>query len=138
MIDRLHKKKSMSSTQSHEDKVNLTPNLLPYPHHVAAPKIEPLDLSAFHRAAAHKVSKSLTRRMEEIRQMAESLQNDYLLNREIYSSHYSFEPIVGECYHLYEREEGKRFLSLIPPSSWSMKHLYSVTLNSDHTWSKVI
>ena len=125
------------STQSHIDKVELKTNLLPYPQHVAAPKIQPLDLSTFHSVSAHKVSKSLMRRMEEIRELAEQLQNDYILNQEIYSSQYSFEPIVGECYHLYERANGERFLSLIHPSTWKAKHLYSATLNSDHTWTKI-
>ena len=53
------------STQSHIDKVNMKPNLLPYPHHVAAPKIETVDLSAFNTLQAHKVSKSLQKRAEE-------------------------------------------------------------------------
>jgi len=125
------------STPSHQDKVELKANLLTYPHHVAAPKIQPLDLSTFHRAAAHKVSRAFITRMEEIRRAAEALQADYDLNSEVYSSDYSFEPLVGECYHLYLRDSGQRFLSLVPPGSWSANHLYSVVLNSDLTWSKV-
>lgn len=125
------------STQSHIDKVELKANLLPYPQHVAAPKISPLDLTAFNRTSAHKVSKSLQRRMDEIRILAEKLQEDYALNQEVYSASYSFEPIVGETYHLYQRPNGDRFLSLISPDTWSMTHLYSVTLNSDHTWVKL-
>ena len=135
-IDREQITSSMS-TQSHIDKVKLKPNLMTYPHHVAAPKIQPLDLSSFNRTSAHKVSKSLQRRMDEIRILAEKLQEDYRLNQEVYSASYSFEPIVGETYHLYQRPNGDRFLSLISPDTWSMTHLYSVTLNSDHTWIKL-
>jgi Protein of unknown function (DUF2452) len=137
MIDRLHKKKSMSSTQSHEDKVNLTPNLLPYPHHVAAPKITEVDLSAFNRLQAHKVTKSLQKRAKEISMLVKTLQEDYALNLELYSATRSFEPVLGEVYHLYEKADGSKFLSLIAPTEWSQKYLYSGILNSDGTWSKV-
>lgn len=137
MIDRLHKKKSMSSTQSHIDKVELKPNLLAYPHHVAAPKIEAVDLTLFNNLQAHKVTKSLQKRAEEIGMLVKALQEDYALNLELYSATRSFEPVLGEVYHLYEKADGSKFLSLIAPTEWAQKYLYSGTLNSDGTWSKV-
>jgi len=54
------------STPSHKDKVALKANLLPHAHHIGAPKIEPVDLSAFNSLQAHKVTKSLQKRTEEI------------------------------------------------------------------------
>ena len=125
------------STQSHTDKVELTPNLMSYPHHVAAPKIEPVDLTLFNQLQAHKVSKSLQKRTDEIAHLIRQLQEDYVLNLELYSATRSFEPVMGECYHLYEKEDGTHFLSLISPREWNKKYLYSGTLNSDGTWSKV-
>ena len=137
MIDRVRKMKSMSSTQSHIDKVELKPNLLAYPHHVAAPKITEVDLSAFNRLQAHKVSKSLKKRAEEISVLVKNLQEDYALNLELYSATRSFEPVLGEVYHLYEKADGSKFLSLIAPTEWAQKYLYSGTLNSDGTWSRI-
>ena len=125
------------STQSHIDKVKLTPNLLPYPHHVAAPKIERLDLSAFNSLQAHKVSKSLQKRTDEITTLIRQLQEDYTLNLQLYSAARSFEPVLGEVYHLYEKQDGTQFLSLIAPTEWKQKYLYSGSLNSDGTWSRV-
>ena len=125
------------STQSHTDKVKLKPNLMSYPHHVAAPKIEAVDLSVFNSLQAHKVSKSLQKRAEEIGSLIKSLQEDYVLNLELYSAARSFEPVLGEVYHLYEKEDGTQFLSLISPSEWNQKYMYSGSLNSDGTWSKV-
>ena len=90
-----HTLKSMS-TQSHIDKVRMRPNLLPYPHHVAAPKIETVDLSMFNTLQAHKVSKSLQKRAEEIASAVKSLQEDYALNLQLYSATRSFEPVLGE------------------------------------------
>ena len=125
------------STQSHIDKVSMKPNLLPYPHHVAAPKIEALDLSTFNTLQAHKVTKSLQKRADEIASLMKSLQEDYTLNLQLYSAARSFEPVLGEVYHLYEKPDGTQFLSLIAPTEWKQKYLYSGTLNSDGTWSRV-
>jgi len=64
------------STPSQADRIKLTPNLLPYPHHVAAPKIERLDLSAFNSLQANKVTKSLQKRTDEIADLIRKLQED--------------------------------------------------------------
>jgi hypothetical protein len=125
------------STQSHIDKVSLTPNLMTYPHHVAAPKIEPVDLSAFNSLQAHKVTKSLQKRTEEITKLILQLQEDYTTNLQLYSATRSFEPVLGNVYHLYEKTDGTHFLSLISPNEWRQKYLYSGSLNSDGTWSRV-
>jgi hypothetical protein len=125
------------STQSHIDKVNLKPNTLPYPHHVGVPKIEPVDVSFFKQNGTRKVNRVLQRRYDELLQEAETLQNSYLTNQEVYDSYYKFEPIIGEIYHLYEEVDGLKTLSLISPKEWGKKHLYSVVLNSDLTWTKV-
>lgn len=124
------------STQSHIDKVNLKPNILPYPAHVAAPKIEPVDLSFFKQNSTRKVNRVLEKKYNELLKDAETLQNSFLINQEVYDSHYSFEPIIGEIYHLYEEASGRKVLSLIAPNEWNKKYLYSVVLNSDLTWSK--
>lgn len=129
--------KLIVSTQSHIDKVNLQPNLLPYPHHVGAPKIEPVDITFFKQSGTRKVNKVLNKRYQELVKEAETLQNSFLINQEVYDSHYSFEPVIGEIYHLYEGSNGNKTLSLISPNEWNKKYLYSVVLNSDLTWSKV-
>jgi hypothetical protein len=125
------------STPSQTDRINLKPNLMSYPHHVGAPKIEPVDLTLFNNLQAHKVTKSLQKRADEISMLVKSLQEDYVLNLQFYSATRSFEPVLGECYHLYEKGDGSQFLSLISPKEWNKKYLYSGSLNSDGTWSKV-
>lgn len=103
------------STQSHIDKVNLSPNLMEYPHHIGAPKITPTDLSSFKTNGAYKANKILDTRYKELIRQAETLQNSFIINQEIYDSSYKFEPIVGEIYHLYEKSDGTKFLSIIEP-----------------------
>ena len=127
----------MMSTQSHIDKVNLKPMVIPYPTHVGAPKIEPQDLTAFKKHGLNKVDRVVKRRFDELVKEAETLQNSILLQQEVYESRYKFEPIIGEIYHLYEDSDGGKSLSLIAPHEWNKKYLYSVVLNSDMTWTKL-
>ena len=125
------------STQSHIDKVNLQPMVIPYPTHVGAPKIELQDLTAFKKQGLNKVDRVVKRKFDELVKEAETLQNSILLQQEVYESNYKFEPKIGEIYHLYKELDGSKTLSLIGPSEWTKPFLYSVILNSDMTWSKV-
>jgi hypothetical protein len=52
----------------------------------------------------------------------------------IYSAKFSFEPIVGEIYHLYIKEDGTYFLSIISPKEWNKEHVGTFQLNSDKKW----
>jgi hypothetical protein len=125
------------STQSHIDKVELKTNLLSYPSHVGAPKIEPTDLTSFKRNGTDRVNKIYNTKYKELLRDAENLYNTFLINQEVYESSYRFEPIIGQIYHLYKDNKGRKFLSLIEPSTWRQQHLYSVILNSDMTWTKI-
>ena len=125
------------STQSHIDKVNLQPMVIPYPTHVGAPKIEPQDLTSFKKHGLNKVDRVVKKKFNELIKEAETLQNSIQLQQEVYESSYRFEPKIGEIYHLYENSDGSKTLSLIGPTEWNKKHLYSVILNSDMTWTKL-
>ena len=107
-----------------------------YPHHVGAPKIVPTDLTPFKRNGTDKANKIFDRRYKELIKEAETLQNSYIITQEVYESSYKFEPIIGEIYHLYEDDNGNKFLSIIEPTSWNKTYLYSAVLNSDMTWTK--
>jgi hypothetical protein len=125
------------STQSHIDKVVLKANLLSYPSHVGAPKIEMVDLSSFKKNGTERVNKIYDTKYKELVRESEDLYNSFILNQEVYGSNYRFEPIMGQIYHLYEDVNGNKFLSLIEPNTWKQKHIYSVLLNSNMTWTKI-
>ena len=125
------------STQSHIDKVELKANLLSYPSHVGAPKIQSIDLTSFKKNGTDRVNKIYDTKYKELIRDAENLYDSFIINQEVYESFYRFEPVIGQIYHLYENIKGKKFLSLIEPNTWRQKHLYSVILNSDMTWTKV-
>jgi hypothetical protein len=52
----------------------------------------------------------------------------------IYNAKYSFEPIVGEIYHLYKESDEQHFLSIISPEQWNKDHIGSFVLNADKVW----
>ena len=119
------------------DNVADKPGLLPYGTNVSAPSIKPVDLTTFKKNGLDKVNKVFDRRYKEIVEQAETLQKSFLITQTVYESKYKFEPIIGEIYHLYEDLDGKYSLSIISPSEWNKKHVYSVVLNSDMTWTKI-
>ena len=119
------------------DNVADKPGLLPYGSNVSAPSIKPVDLTTFKKNGLDKVNKVFDRRYKEIVEQAETLQKTFLITQTVYESKYKFEPIVGEVYHLYEDSDGGYSLSIIGPSEWNKKHVYSVVLNSDMTWTKI-
>lgn len=125
------------STQSHLDKVNMTPNLMEYPHHVGVKNCARRFDTIQTKRNRQKPNKIFNRRYQELLKEAETLQKSFNITQEVYDSSYRFEPIIGEIYHLYEGKDGVKFLSLIEPSLWNQKYLYSTVLNSDMTWSQI-
>lgn len=119
------------------DNVADNPGILPYGSNIGAPSFRPTDLTAFKQNGISKVEKVFDKRYKEIVEQAETLQKSFMITQEVYESKYKFEPLIGEIYHLYEDSDGGRVLSLIGPNQWNQKHLYSVILNSDMTWTKV-
>ena len=124
-------------TDKKPDNVADNPGLLPYGSNVGSPSIKPTDLTTFKKNGLDKVNKVFDRRYKEIVEQAENLQKAFLITQTIYESKYKFEPIIGQIYHLYEDLNGGYSLSIIGPTEWKKKYVYSVVLNSDMTWTKI-
>lgn len=110
--------------------------LLPYGSNIGAPSIKVENINTWRQKNIEKVNKSLKTKFEELKLEYQKLIEEYNLNQMVYSSHYNFEPIVGEIYHLY-RKDNSTFLSLIKPQEWSFEHIGSYKLDSNNKWSKV-
>ena len=55
----------------------------------------------------------------------------------VYNAKFSFEPIFGEIYHLYNNKNNEPFLSIIAPEQCNFKYLGSFRLNTDKMWEKI-
>jgi len=140
-------KKNSSSKDSQEtkkpdsvvyDEASETYNaaLLPYATSVGAPVIVPDDLNHWKNKGINRVNHHLHTKFAQLKSEYEAMQELFEWNDLIYSTKFNFEPIIGEIYHLYEGKDGKPFLSLINPESWSRVLIGSFQLNTEQMWIK--
>tara|TARA_R100001230_G_C5547659_1_gene76321 strand:+ start:53 stop:463 length:411 start_codon:yes stop_codon:yes gene_type:complete len=111
--------------------------LKPYATSVGAPVITSTDTTAWKNRSINKTNHKLNAKYLELKAEYEKMTREFEYNSLIFNSHFSFEPVIGEVYHLYKRENGKNFLSLIAPDQCNFNHLGSFYLNVDQTWEKV-
>ena len=113
-------------------------NLLPYGTSVGAPHIKADNLSRWKIQGVTSFNHVLKSKVDSIKETYQSLLESYRVNELLYKSKFEFEPIVGEIYHLYQKDNrNENFLSLIPPNSWKRKHLGSFKLDTDKVWNEL-
>ena len=103
------------------------------------PVIKPTDTTEFKNKSARSFEKTLTSKMEELKREYDKLVEDYNINKLVLDSEIRIEPKQGNIYHLYQRENENRFLSILSPEDWGnapreFVHLASVRLNSENQW----
>jgi hypothetical protein len=109
-------------------------SLLPYATNVGAPLIKIDDLVSWKRRGISNVNKEFENKFNELKMQYQNLIEEFELNELVYSSRFSFEPVIGEVYHLYRGDDGINFLSLISPNEWNKEHIGTFKLNSDKKW----
>ena len=108
--------------------------LLPYATSVGAPIIKIDDVVSWKSSGIRNVNKEFENKFDELRIAYEKLMQEYEWNEIIYGAKFSFEPVIGEIYHLYRGTDGLYFLSLIDPSQWNKEFIGSFKLNSSKKW----
>jgi len=109
-------------------------SILPYSTNVGAPAIKIDDLVSWKSRGITNVNKEFENKFNELKMQYEFLLQEYEWNELVYGAKFSFEPVIGEIYHLYRGEDGINFLSLIGPNEWSKEHIGTFKLNSDKKW----
>lgn len=110
---------------------------LPYASGVAAPKITTPDITSWKQNHINKVNHELKSQFEQLREQYENMLKKYEDNQLVYSANFSFEPIVGETYHLYMGTDGRHFLSVIAPQECQWEFIGSYRLSSDKLWEAI-
>ena len=105
----------------------------------SAPKIELADLGKFQQVRHLNLNKKIETRLEEIKTEYDALVSLHEWNSFVDSFECRIECIMGQDYYLYETEEGKKFLSIIEPESFTIKYKFHGTtrLNSFGFFEKV-
>lgn len=130
-----------------KDKISESPHNLPYAHTVGGFVIKPIDKGRMKGNALAAMEEQTDIQLQQIKEQidllakqAKDLQNRKEISYQIYGAEMGFKPIVGKTYHLYERENGNRVLSLIGPNQWGKKEvpfqdfIATVKMLGDHTW----
>lgn len=119
------------------DNVADNPNILPYGSNVGAPAIAIDNIDTWKQTRVHKVNKQFQSKFDELKAEYQKLIDEYNWNDLVYQSKFSFEPVIGEIYHLYCGDDDKVFLSLINPSEWNKQYIGSFKYNYDNKWIKI-
>lgn len=117
----------------------------PIPLSIGSPVIKPEDrnqikanaVEAMHHYANQEIS-MLRKQADLIMQQVREIESRLKVSEQIYQSDIRFVPVVGQIYHLYEKDDHYS-LSLIGPDEWgtsknSRKYVASVKLLGDHSW----
>ena len=128
-------KKPDSVVYSEKDGYNAS--LLPYSTNVGAPAIQTEDVDLWKQRGVNKVNKQLETKFNELKEEYQRLVDEFRWNELVYTSKFSFEPVIGETYHLYIGNDGGVFLSLISPNEWNKECVGSFKLDSQQKWIKI-
>ena len=110
--------------------------IMPYGDSVAAPKIDLPNTNAWVAQQSTDINNYLSTKFIELKEEYAKLIALYKWNELVNKSEFSFIPIKGHTYYLYQREDEKLFLSLIEPEYWNQLFVGEVTLDSDNKWIK--
>ncbi len=122
--------------------------LAPLATHVASPIIRPIDKGKLKSVALETVAHQadlqismLRKQAELLMEQAREIENRVKVAEEIYAADMNFEPVFNQTYHLYERDNGSRLLSMLSPEDWgkSLKFTFiaTVRLLGDRSWDVI-
>lgn len=114
-------------------------SLLKYADNVASPVIKQDGVKAWQTDSLKSVNRHFSQKFEEIKKEYSKLIDAFKWNELIYKSKYSFKPLQGKVYHLYQKNDTDKdlFLSIIDPSEWNMLFIGSFKLLSNNKWEKI-
>lgn len=128
------------------EKIVEQPGLVPFPHHVGSSVVKPIDEG---RIAGKAISamveqtnvqlKQLYDQMQTLMRQAAEIRLRVEVSERIYQAHMSLEPLIGQVYYLYERDDHTDMISMISPEEWGKplpfkRCIARLVLLSDHTW----
>lgn len=125
-------------------------NVLPYSASVSGAVIRPTEEGMIRHKALTAMEEQTNMQLEQIRKQiellvmqAQEIQKRKELSMMIYGAKLSFQPVIGQVYHLYEKKDGSYTISMISPKEWGggtgpfLRVIAPVKLLADHTWMEV-
>ena len=113
----------MGVTKSAQDEnqplgVAKNPGTTPYATNVGSAIVTPGDIEEWKGDQISMVKSHFGEKFNELKEAYDKLVSDFNWNKVIYDSEIRFKPVMGNEYHLYQNEDGHRFLSIISEDEW--------------------
>jgi len=105
-----------------------------YPTSVGGQKFEPIKVDKSTVINANNYFES---KLSELKDEYKKLIDDYNWTSLVYKSDYSFQPLIGHEYYLYEKSNKELFLSIIGPTEWQQSHVGTFKLLNNGKWEKM-
>lgn len=111
---------------------------LTYGTNLSAPAIRMEDVTGWRQSNVNDLNSRLKAEYEELFERATQLKETFEWNEFIYTRvQYTFLPTVGHTYHVYVKDNGSYFMSIIEPHAWKQNHVASTKLESTNKWIKI-
>ena len=111
---------------------------LTYGSNQGAPVIKIDDVTGWRQSNVNDLNSRFKAEYEELFNQAKKLKEEFEWNEFIYTKvTYTFLPTVGHTYHVYEKDDGSFFMSIIEPTSWNQVYVASTRLESTNKWIKI-
>jgi hypothetical protein len=109
-----------------------------YPTEVGSQPFKPQNIDLFKLEKTTKIQKYYSSKFDELAKEYESIMKEISINERLYKAKHNFEPISGESYHLYVKENGEEFISIIGPGQWTkFEYIGTFQILSDGRWKQV-
>lgn len=124
-------------------------SVLPYAASVSGAVVKPNEEGVIRHKALSAMEEQTNMQLTQIRQQIEllAIQAKEIHKRKelsmlIYDAKLSFDPVIGQTYYLYQKEDGSHLVSMVSPKEWGAKipfkaFVSAVKLLADHTWQEV-
>jgi len=98
------------------------------------------ELDNWKPTQATQVKNHFTERFKELKNQYDKLITDFNWNKIIFESEMLFTPVMGKTYHLFQRENGTKFMTLISPDEWgdnNFEYIGSFKQDSRQKWNQI-
>lgn len=124
-------------------------SVMPYSASVSGAVVKANEEGVIRHKALSAMEEQTNMQLQQIRKQiellalqAQEIQARKELSMIIYNAKLSFSPVIGNIYHLYERNDGSHFVSMVSPKEWGSsgpfkRHVAEVKLLADHTWVEI-
>lgn len=111
---------------------------LTYGSNLSAPAIKIDDVSGWKQTNVNSLNSQFKAEYDDLIKRAELLKQEFEWNHFVYTEvEYTFTPTVGHIYHIYEKDNGTYFMSIIEPTAWNKKWIGTTRLESTNKWIKI-